>query len=272
MSIFISYSHKDSDFVDRLAVRLGEERVHIWLDRWELRVGDSLTQRIEMALQGASAILVVLSSTSVTSDWCRRELTAGLVRELEEQRVLVLPLLLQECNVPLFLRDKVRADFRTDFEQGLDEVLKALAPLTNPHRGRLVEPEFLVDYAIDYFEADYFYRRITLVEHGPHVPFIAITELHIKGDQRATALHKSYADLGLGWWSDLLIVELLASSISPKLKVALDDQRPKSLELRAFDHGTSPSQLSPTVTPPAPRNARSAPASGARGSGGPRCQ
>ena len=38
MPIFISYSHEDSEFVDRLAAQLVRNRVYIWLDRWELRV------------------------------------------------------------------------------------------------------------------------------------------------------------------------------------------------------------------------------------------
>jgi hypothetical protein len=236
MAIFISYSHQDKEFVDRLAVRLTEERVHVWLDRVELRIGDSLTQRIEAALQSASAVLVVLSSAFVESDWCRRELTAGLVRELEEHRVLVLPLFIQDCQVPLFLRDKLRADFRLEFEQGFADLTRALAPFANPHRGRLEGQSFLTDYAIDYFDgADYFNRRITIVEHGSHLPCITITELHITGDRQATASHKDYADVGLEWWSDLLIVELLASSI-PELKMEFDgdDPLPKSqgIEIR----------------------------------------
>jgi hypothetical protein len=235
MAIFISYSHKDAAFVDRLAVRLAEERVHVWLDRLELQVGDSLTQRIQAALERASAILVVLSPASVESEWCRRELTAGLVRELEERRVLVLPVLIEECSIPLFLRDKLRVDLSGDFEGGLAKLVSMLAPLTNPSRGRLEEPRFLIDYAIDFFEAEHFYRRLTLVEHSPDLPYIAITELHTKGDQGAIALFKAYADVGLDWWVDLLIVEMLASSISPKLKLVLDDCLPKSLRFEFHD-------------------------------------
>ena len=42
MPIFISYSRKDSRFVDKLAVNLIKNRHHVWMDRWELKVGDSL--------------------------------------------------------------------------------------------------------------------------------------------------------------------------------------------------------------------------------------
>jgi hypothetical protein len=107
MPIFISYSHEDKTFVDRLAMQLVAYKAKVWLDKWELHVGDSLIKRIQDAIAGASALLVVLSKASVKSEWCKKELSAGLVRELEEKRVVVLPVLKEDCEVPLFLRDKL---------------------------------------------------------------------------------------------------------------------------------------------------------------------
>lgn len=86
MPIFISYSRKDSRFVDQLVMNLIRAKHHVWMDRWELNVGDSLTRKIEEALVDSSAILIVLSKNSVKSEWCRRELSASLVRELEERK------------------------------------------------------------------------------------------------------------------------------------------------------------------------------------------
>ncbi|KKK66978.1 hypothetical protein LCGC14_2958660, partial [marine sediment metagenome] len=39
MPLFISYSHNDRDFVDRLATQLVAHKVNVWLDRWEMHVG-----------------------------------------------------------------------------------------------------------------------------------------------------------------------------------------------------------------------------------------
>jgi hypothetical protein len=50
MPIFISYSHRDAQFVDKLAHQLVEHDIRVWLDRWELRVGDSLISRIQQAI------------------------------------------------------------------------------------------------------------------------------------------------------------------------------------------------------------------------------
>jgi hypothetical protein len=85
MPIFISYSRADSDFATKLALQLIKHKATVWIDQWELHVGDSLVQRIQDAIQGTSGLLVILSKASVESEWCRKELSSGLIRELEEK-------------------------------------------------------------------------------------------------------------------------------------------------------------------------------------------
>ena len=103
------------------------------MDRWELALGDSLTEKIEGALTSADAILVILSKNSVESQWCKRELSAGLMRELEERKVLVMPCVIDDCKAPLFLRDKLHADFRADPDEAFNLVDKSLARISNPY-------------------------------------------------------------------------------------------------------------------------------------------
>jgi TIR domain len=122
MAIFISYSRSDVAFVDWLAKRLVARRHHIWMDRWELSIGDSLISKIQGALTDSDAMLIVLSKNSVGSEWCKKELNSGLMRELEEKRVLVMPCIIDDCNVPLFLREKLYADFRKDRDEAFDQV------------------------------------------------------------------------------------------------------------------------------------------------------
>ena len=59
MPLFISYSHVDRDFVDQLAVQLVARNVNVWLDRWEMHVGESLIDRIQKAITDASAASMV---------------------------------------------------------------------------------------------------------------------------------------------------------------------------------------------------------------------
>jgi len=151
MPVFISYSHQDKDFVDKLAANLVMHKARVWIDRWELNVGDSIIDKIQEAIQESDALIIVISSSSMKSEWCKKELSAGFLRELEEKRVIVLPLLLEECEMPIFLKGKQYADFRDDFDKGLMKILEAIAKVTSDSQGRFEkQPEYSVDWAMDW--------------------------------------------------------------------------------------------------------------------------
>jgi hypothetical protein len=63
MAVFISYSHSDAEFVNVLGARLFKEQMPVWLDRWELNVGDSLIRRVEEAITEAVGAAVVNDRT-----------------------------------------------------------------------------------------------------------------------------------------------------------------------------------------------------------------
>ena len=119
--IFISYSSKDKEFAVRLATDLRLMGLKVWIDKWEMRVGDSLNKKIAEGISNSGWFCVVLSPNSVTSPWVQKELNAGLERELEKRDVFILPILLKDCEIPLFLRDKVYADFRNSYEDGFSD-------------------------------------------------------------------------------------------------------------------------------------------------------
>lgn len=81
MSIFISYNHKDSEFAERLALELTSRDIKVWKDSWRIGVGDSLIEKVQDGLEGARFFCVVFSKNSLASEWVKREITAGLLRE-----------------------------------------------------------------------------------------------------------------------------------------------------------------------------------------------
>ncbi|MEU5867253.1 toll/interleukin-1 receptor domain-containing protein [Nonomuraea sp. NPDC047529] len=180
MPIFISYSHQDSQFVDRLAEQLVQHRVYVWMDRWELHVGDSFITKVQEAITEASALLVILSQAAVSSAWCQKELNSGLMRELEERHVIVLPVVIDDCKVPIFLREKLYADFRQNFDDGLRAILEAIARVTSATTGRIDELNYHSDWALDWeiYEDDALFR-LTLVGHGAAQPYSVLTVAEI---------------------------------------------------------------------------------------------
>lgn len=122
-SVFISYSSKDRNFIERLAGDLKNKGIHVWYDQWELKVGDSLFEKISTGIKSQDYIVVVLSDASVKSKWVMKELGAGFIRELQEKRVVVLPVVINDCEIPPLLTDKVYADFRKDYSSGLNKLV-----------------------------------------------------------------------------------------------------------------------------------------------------
>lgn len=161
-SIFLSHSSKDKAFTRNLAERLRKAGVRVWLDEAELNIGDSLLTKISTAIESADFIAVIISHNSVQSSWVQTELRMAMSRELEDKNVRVLPILIEPCELPMFLRDKLYADFSKsdDFDAPFARLLRALGvelPLTElslhakPHQtpkmsARRTSPDNLQDF------------------------------------------------------------------------------------------------------------------------------
>lgn len=124
--LFISYSHQDQNFVKKLARDLKKHGINVWIDFQEIKVGDSIIEKINEAIENNNYLAIVLSPHSVNSHWVRRELAAGLIKELEKKSVVILPILARKCKIPPVISDKVYANFADDYQKGLQELLAKL--------------------------------------------------------------------------------------------------------------------------------------------------
>jgi len=79
--VFVSHATEDKDrFVNKFALRLRENGVDAWLDKWEMLPGDSLVDKIYGdGLKEALTVIIVLSSNSVSKPWVREELNASVI-------------------------------------------------------------------------------------------------------------------------------------------------------------------------------------------------
>lgn len=81
--VFISYASEDRDEVAApLAHTLGALGVRVWFDQTELRVGDSLRERIDYGLAHCRFGVVVLSESFFGKRWPTRELSGLVQREM----------------------------------------------------------------------------------------------------------------------------------------------------------------------------------------------
>ncbi len=124
--VFLSYSGADRPLARRIAGDLRAAGIPVWMDSWEIAVGDSVSEKIEEGLSGAAFVAVLLTRTSVRSGWVAKEWRSRIAGEAEKRRLSILPLRGDDCEIPVLLRDRKYADFAADYRRALDELVRAV--------------------------------------------------------------------------------------------------------------------------------------------------
>ncbi len=78
--IFISYSHKDKDYVHKLAENMQSEGFEVWIDD-RIDYGTRWTRVIEDAVDACDAFVLVASENSHRSEWVQNELLRAQRKE-----------------------------------------------------------------------------------------------------------------------------------------------------------------------------------------------
>ncbi|HWN41207.1 MAG TPA: TIR domain-containing protein [Thermoanaerobaculia bacterium] len=126
-SVFLSHSSHDKEAARRLAKDLRANRHAVWLDEWEIHVGECIHSKIEKGIQESDFLVLLLSSHAVASKWVDREWKAAHWNEVESNSVALLPVLLEPCDIPMLLRTKKYADCTHSYEHGMRDLLDAMS-------------------------------------------------------------------------------------------------------------------------------------------------
>ncbi len=132
--LFISYSHANSAFVDKLETKLNEKGIRFWRDIHDATAGRLETQ-IDRAIRHNPTVLLILSEHSTSSDWVEHE--ARLARKLEKElgRDVLCPIALDDswktCNWPERIKEQIMEYNILDFsnweeDDELDVMFKRL--------------------------------------------------------------------------------------------------------------------------------------------------
>lgn len=136
-----------------------------------MKAGERLRNKINEAIWTCDYFLIVLSRHSIHSPWVQTELDSAMIRELNEKRVVVIPLVVGRtriCELPPDLQGKLCIDFRRltseKYDFSVNELLRALGNSGKvPCRpsGYSLSPNLISHLSIDQIE---FLRR--LMESG----------------------------------------------------------------------------------------------------------
>ena len=93
--VFISYSHEDIKFVDKLESELSVRGIRFWRDVHDMTAGRVETQ-IDQAISQNRTVLLVLSQNSIKSDWVEHEVRKARGLEKDMGRDLLCPVALDD--------------------------------------------------------------------------------------------------------------------------------------------------------------------------------
>ena len=90
--VFISHATEDkADVASPLAKALTEQGLKVWIDEFELHIGDSLRRSIDKGLEEARFGVVILSPNFLKKEWPKKELDALIARETGAGSPVILP-------------------------------------------------------------------------------------------------------------------------------------------------------------------------------------
>jgi hypothetical protein len=106
--IFISYSRRDLGFAQEIVDALGESGLETWIDWKSIPKGEDWEQEIYRGIEGADALLFLISPDSVRSPMCNKEVLHAI-----RNNKRILPIILKETNAGEFPDDTVRKEDQT---------------------------------------------------------------------------------------------------------------------------------------------------------------
>jgi uncharacterized protein YjbI with pentapeptide repeats len=95
-SCFITYSSKDKEFAERLHADLRAKGVRVWFALHDMPIGAHIRPTIDEWIRVSDKLLLVLSETSVSSQWVEQEVETALAKEEELGREVLFPVRLDD--------------------------------------------------------------------------------------------------------------------------------------------------------------------------------
>ena len=124
--VFVSYSRRDAEFVQRLAESVSSRGKELWLDTDGIADAEVFPQAIREAIEQSDAFLFVITPAAVESAYCENEVEYA--RELQKRIVPVLRERVPDPQLPAEIRDRNWIPFTDsdEFDTSLERLVGAL--------------------------------------------------------------------------------------------------------------------------------------------------
>jgi hypothetical protein len=138
MLAFLAYNHADVEIARTLGAQLKIVGADVWIDQWQIQAGDSIVHQLDAGLAGFDTFILLWSQRAAKSNWVRKELEVAIQRGIEDDRVRIIPVRLDETALPILLHPLKRVDI-FDAHQIRDAVCDIMGFATERARIRAIQ-------------------------------------------------------------------------------------------------------------------------------------
>src|SRR5262245_54755199 len=130
--IFISYSRRDVEMVDRIVGKMENTGMSIWVDREAIKAGNLWRTQIVEAIDTCDAFVLILSSNSAASDNVRKEIDLA---QDSGRKIFIVKL--DQVKIPANIRYQLAGLQHVDlhllgFDAAVDQLIETLKEQSNP--------------------------------------------------------------------------------------------------------------------------------------------
>jgi hypothetical protein len=128
---FLSHASVDKKLVDTIGSWLREAQIPVWYDAHHLPPGAQIVSHLSKAIRECRSMIIVLSKSSISSGWVLEEYEAAIgQRQLSKGAFTIIPIRIDDCDIPEFLETTRRIEIRGEFD--FDHAAELLLSLYYP--------------------------------------------------------------------------------------------------------------------------------------------
>lgn len=125
--VFISYSHSNKEWVTKeLLPKLESHNFRVSIDFRDFREGAFSVDEMERAVVQSRHVLIVMSKGYFLSEWSKFENVMAQTLDPAAEKRKIIPILIEDCEIPLRLQILHYRDFRAASEDVWQRLLQSL--------------------------------------------------------------------------------------------------------------------------------------------------
>ncbi len=124
--VFISHRAADIAAAERLGRAISAVGHAVYLDRWEIRIGDVVPMFMNSTLAEANYLVLGHSTLGIHAPWIGQEFLPALAVELNTRGIGLIPAVLSGTEGPTRLGGQPCTDLTTDWDRGVAAILHRL--------------------------------------------------------------------------------------------------------------------------------------------------